>query len=134
MGGLRTIFLAGLDERVRCAFCVGFMTTIRGVLRNNIRCPPGHGLLMYVPELFRFLDLPDVIAMRTPAPLMVQYNEEDELFTPEGQHHANRKITDIYSKSGYPNNYVGKFYPGPHKFNVAMQEDAFKWLEGCLSP
>jgi len=132
MGGLRTIFLAGLDKRVRCAFCAGFMTTIRGVLRNNIRCPPGHGLLMYVPELFRFLDLPDVIAIRAPAPLMVQYNQEDELFTPEGQDQANRKITEIYSKSGYPNNYVGKFYPGPHKFNVAMQEDAFKWLERCL--
>jgi dienelactone hydrolase len=132
MGGLRTIFLAGLDKRVRCAFCVGFMTTIRGVLRNNIRCPPGHGLLMYVPELFRYLDLPDVIAIHAPSPLMVQYNQEDELFTPEGQDHANRKITEIYSKSGHPNNYVGKFYPGPHKFNVAMQEDAFKWLERCL--
>ena len=81
MGGLRTIFLAGLDKRVRCAFCVGFMTTMRGVLRNKIRCPPGHGLLMYVPELFKLLDLPDVISIRTPAPLMVQYNEEDELFT-----------------------------------------------------
>ena len=133
MGGLRTIFLAGLDPRVRCAFCVGFMTTIRGVLRNKIRCPPGHGLLMYVPELFRSLDLPDVIGIRTPAPLLIQYNEEDELFTPEGQHEADQKITRIYSKSGYPNNYVGKFYPGPHKFNVAMQEDAFKWVESNLS-
>ena len=131
-GGLRVIFLAGLDSRVRCALCTGFMSTIRALLRSHIRCPPGHGLSLYVPHLFRFLDLPDVITLRAPAPLMVQYNEEDELFTAEGQHEADRKITDIYSRMGYPHNYVGKSYPGAHKFDVTMQEDAFQWLERGL--
>lgn len=131
-GGLRTIFMAGLDPRVRCAFCVGFMSTIRGVLRNHIKCPQGHGLLMYVPLLLPLLDLPDVIALRAPSLLMVQYNEEDELFTSEGQHEADRKIAEIYSKMGYRDNYVGKFYPGSHKFDAAMQEEAIRWLEKCL--
>lgn len=131
-GGARTIFLAGLDPRVRCAFCVGFMSTMRALLRNHIKCPQGHGLLMYVPLLFHLLDLPDIIALRAPSPLMVQYNEEDELFTSEGQHEADRKIAKIYSKMGHRNNYVGKFYPGPHKFDAAMQEEAFQWLEKCL--
>jgi hypothetical protein len=87
---------------------------------------------LYVPHLFQFLDLPDVIALRAPAPLMVQYNEEDELFTTEGQHEADRKIAEIYSKMEYPQNYVGKFYPGAHKFDVTMQDEAFHWLEKCL--
>lgn len=132
MGGLRTIFLAGLDPRVRCAFCVGFMSTIRGLLRNHILCPPGHGLLMYVPGLFPKLDLPDVIALRAPSPLLVQYNEEDELFTIEGQKEANRKLAEIYTRIGSPQNYAGRLYPGPHKFNGAMQEEAFQWLEERL--
>jgi dienelactone hydrolase len=131
-GGLRVIFLAGLDPRVRCGLCIGFMSTIRALLRSHIRCPPGHGLSLYVPHLFRFLDLPDVIALRAPAPLMVQYNEEDELFTAEGQHEADRKIAEIYSRMGCPHNYVGKFYPGAHKFDVTMQKDAFQWLEKGL--
>ena len=133
MGGLRTIFLAGLDPRIRAAFCVGFMTTMRGILRNKIRCPPGHGLLMYVPRLYSYLDLPDLIGLHAPAPLMVQYNEEDELFTPEGQHEADRKIAEIYHKSGEPGNYAGRFYPGPHKFDIAMQNDVFDWLEKELA-
>ncbi len=133
MGGLRTILLAGLDPRISCAFCVGFMSTIRSLLRNHIRCPPGHGLLMYVPSLFSYLDLPDIIALRAPSPLMVQYNHEDELFTPEGQADAHRKIAAIYSKLGSTENYVGKFYPGPHKFDVEMQEEAFQWLGGRMS-
>jgi hypothetical protein len=63
---------------------------------------------------------------------MVQYNEEDELFTAGGQHEADRKIAEIYSKMEYRQNYVGKFYPGAHKFDVTMQEEAFQWLEKCL--
>ena len=124
-GGLRTIFLAGLDERIRCAFCVGFMSTMRGMLRNRIK---SHRLFMYVPQLSHYLDLPDVIALRAPSPLMVQYDRDDELFTLEGQRQADEKIAKIYSEIGYPCNYVGKFYPGPHKFDVEMQEDAFAWL------
>ena len=129
MGGLRTIFLAGLDARIRAAFCVGFMTTMRGILRNNVRYPPGHGLLMYVPQLYSHLDLPDVIGLHAPAPLMVQYNVDDELFTPEGQHDADRKIAEIYHKAGKANDYVGRFHPGSHKFDITMQTEAFDWLE-----
>lgn len=87
---------------------------------------------MYVPGLFPMLDLPDVIGLRAPAPLLVQYNEEDELFTIEGQKEADRKLAAIYAKTGSPQNYAGRFYPGPHKFNRAMQEEAFHWLEECL--
>ncbi len=132
MGGLRTIFLAGLDARVKCGFSVGFMSTTRALLRNHIRCPPGHGLLMYVPGLFSSLDLPDIIALHAPAPLLVQYNQDDELFTLEGQHDADRKLAEIYSKIGRPENYAGKFYPGAHKFDTLMQEEVFEWLEKCL--
>jgi hypothetical protein len=39
-GGLRSVFLTGLDSRIRCGFSVGFMTSVRGILRNHIRCPP----------------------------------------------------------------------------------------------
>jgi hypothetical protein len=132
MGGLRTIFLAGLDSRVRCGFCVGFMSTIRALLRNHIRCPPGHGLLMYAPGLFASLDLPDIVSLHAPAPLLVQYNRDDELFTPEGQQEANRKLTEIYAKTGRSENYRGEFYPGAHKFNETMQNAAFEWLEERL--
>lgn len=133
MGGLRTIFLAGLDLRIKAAFCVGFMTTIRGILRNNVRCPPGHGLLMFVPHLYPQLDLPDVIGLHAPQPLMVQYNENDELFTPEGQREADRKIHQIYTKAHRPKEYVGSFHSGQHKFDVAMQNEAFDWLERKLA-
>ena len=132
-GGLRSVFLTGLDERIRCGFCVGFMTTVRGILRNHVRCPPGHGLFGYAPQLIRHLDLPDIISLHAPSPLMVQFDKEDELFTLEGQREADEKIAAVYAEQGNRGNYVGKFYPGPHKFDATMQEDAFNWLEEHLA-
>jgi dienelactone hydrolase len=128
-GGLRTIYLAGLDPRIKCADCVGFMSTIGGLLRNNIKC---HTWMLYLPHLARFLDLPDLIALMAPNALMVQYDTEDDLYTLDGQREADRRISMIYGKMGKSSDYSGRFYPGPHKFDVKMQDDAFMWFERWL--
>jgi len=128
-GGLRTIFLAGLDPRIRCAVCVGFMSTFKELLHHNIKC---HTWMLYLPLLPQYLDLPDLIALRVPAPLMVQYDEEDPLYTLQGQKDADLRLKTIYRKAGAPGNYSGKFYPGPHKFDIPMQEDAFNWFDQWL--
>jgi dienelactone hydrolase len=125
MGGQRTLYLAGMDPRIKFAVCVGFMSTIREMLRNRIR---GHGIGFYVPGLVRLLDLPDVISLHAPAPLLVQYNNQDGLFTLEGQQKADRKIAGVYAKMGKSENYLGRFYDGKHKFDLGMQEEAFRWL------
>jgi hypothetical protein len=64
---------------------------------------------------------------------MVQFDSQDELFSLDGQQEADRKIAQIYSKAGCSGNYVGKFYAGPHKFDVQMQNAAFDWVEQSLT-
>ena len=44
-----------------------------------------------------------------------------------------QQIRDHYSQSGHPEAYEGRFYPGPHKFDRAMQRDAFTWLKAKLT-
>jgi dienelactone hydrolase len=128
-GGLRTIFLAGLDTRIRCAVCVGFMSTFAEFLRDRCR---RHTWMLYVPRLARYLDLPDVIALRAPLPLMVQYDEDDGLYTLSGQQDADARIEAIYQKMGAAERYKGQFYPGPHKFDREMQANAFTWFDRWL--
>jgi hypothetical protein len=99
------------------------------MIRNHIH---GHGLIMYVPHLLRLLDIPDVIALRAPASLLIQYDIDDGLFSLEGQREADRKVSQVYEKMGHPEKYSGRFYPGRHKFDVAMQDDAFDWLSETL--
>ncbi|MDA4114477.1 MAG: hypothetical protein OK474_10570 [Thaumarchaeota archaeon] len=130
-GALRSAFLTGMDPRIKAGFCVGWMSTLGSMLRNHIQ---GHDVIMYVPHLLEMLDIPDVMALHAPLPLLSMYDREDGLFSLEGQTEAHNKIGSIYEKMGYPKNYEGKFYPGPHKFDVQMQEDAFEWLREKLKP
>lgn len=128
-GGLRTIFLAALDPRIKCAVCVGFMSTNREVVAHKIN---KHTWMLHVPHLSSWLDMPDIMSLHGKNPLMVQYDIDDPLWTMQGQADSDAKLKDIYAKMEAPDQYVGKFYPGPHKFDVEMQEDAFDWFSRWL--
>ena len=57
-GGMRTVFLGGLDDRIKCAVAVGFMTTWRDFLLDKC-CT--HTWMAYVPLLPRDLDFPEIL-------------------------------------------------------------------------
>ncbi len=130
-GGLRTIYLAALDPRVRCAVCIGFMSTAREMLPDVVR---RHTWMFHVPHLSPLMDLPDVASLHGPSPLMVQGDLDDELWTLKGQKQADEKLKRIYSRMSAADNYRGLFYPGPHKFDLPMQKDAFNWFDAWLKP
>ncbi len=54
-GGLRTVYLGGIDSRIRCACCVGMMSTWRDYLLNKCHT---HTWMIYIPLLPRDLDYP----------------------------------------------------------------------------
>jgi len=129
-GGLRTIFLAGLDPRIRAAFCAGFMSTVREMVADVVQW---HTWMFHVPHLLPLMDLPDIASLHGPDPFLVLADRDDELWTLAGQEEADRKLARIYARMGAPEAYEGRFYPGPHKFDPVMQKDAFDWLERWLS-
>jgi dienelactone hydrolase len=128
-GGLRTIYLAALDVRISCAVCVGFMSTNREAVENRIQY---HTWMYHVPALSKQIDLPDILSLHGKAPVMVQYDMDDPLWTLRGQQESHDKLQRIYAKMGAEERYIGKFYPGPHKFDIQMQEDAFDWFDQWL--
>jgi dienelactone hydrolase len=128
-GGLRTVMLTGADERIRCACCVGMMTTWRDYLLNKAYT---HTWMCYVPGLPRDLDYPEVLGLSVPNPVLVLNNRQDALFTLPEMERADRILTDVYKKAGSPNSYRASFYDGPHKFDKAMQKEAFAWFDRWL--
>lgn len=129
-GGWRTLFLAALDERIRAASIVGFMSTVKPMLRRHIDI---HSWVHFVPELHRWLDLPDVASLTAPRALLVQQCRQDGLFPPEGMQEAVDVIAAAYQKAGARERFTGKFYDVPHQFDVAMQNDAFDWFDQQLT-
>jgi dienelactone hydrolase len=128
-GGLRTVFLAGCDDRIRCAVCVGMMTTWRDYLLYKSYT---HTWMVYVPLLPRELDYPEILGLRAPLPTMVLNNWQDPLFTPTEMERADQMLKKIYEKTGNAERYRCSFYPGPHKFDQGMQLEAFSWFDRWL--
>ena len=131
MGGDRSVYLAGLDDRIRCAVVVGWMSTLRPMIRKHVLT---HSFMHFLPGLTRFLDLPDLMGCMAPKPLMVQQCSRDELYPLEGMQEALKKIAAIYAKAKAASKFVGRFYEQPHRFSVKMQEEAFAWLDRWLKP
>lgn len=130
-GGMRTVFLGGLDPRIKAAFPVGWMTTWRDVMLYKSHT---HTWMLYVPGLPQRLDYPEILGLRAPLPTFVLNDSEDPLFTLSEMQAADRILGEVYAKAGTPKNYRCQFYSGPHKFDLQMQEDAFAWLDGILQP
>ena len=128
-GGLRTVYLGGLDPRIRVAVCVGMMTTWRDYLLHKAYT---HTWMIYLPGLPPELDYPEILGLRAPLATLVLNNNQDPLFTLPEMQRADVMLTEVFRKAGKPERYQARFYDGPHKFNQPMQADAFAWLDRWL--
>ena len=128
-GGLRTVMLTGADDRIRCSCCVGMMTTWRDYLLNKCYT---HTWMVYVPGLPRDLDYCEILGLGAPNPILVLSNRQDQLFTLPEMERADRILTNVYKKAGASDHYRTSFYDGPHKFDRAMQKEAFAWFDKWL--
>jgi dienelactone hydrolase len=126
VGGLRSCHLAALDERIKAAVIVGWMTSFPHQLRHNVRTTIGYSKL--VPGLYRDLDYPDVATLAMPAALLVINGSQDKLFAPDGVKASFQILHDGYAKAGIPEKVRTQMYDTPHEFNAAMQAEAWEWL------
>jgi dienelactone hydrolase len=128
-GGMRTVFLGGLDDRIKVAIAVGFMTTWRDFLLDKAFT---HTWMTYVPLLPKDLDFPEILALRAPLPTMVLNCRQDQLYTMPEMERADRMIADTFKRANASEKYRAIYYDGGHKFDSEMQKDAFDWFDRWL--
>lgn len=128
-GGLRTVMTGGLDPRISCAVCVGFMSTWTDFLLHKSFT---HTWMAYVPILPQELDFPEILGLRAPKPTLVLNDIDDALYTMPEMERADRILKEVYAKAGASDNYRCSFYPGIHKFDKPMQQEAFEWFDRWL--
>jgi hypothetical protein len=78
------------------------------------------------------LDYPEVLGLRAPLPTLVLNDSEDELFTLDEMRRADAILAEVYQKADAKDRYRCSFYPGPHKFDLPMQAEAFGWFDRWL--
>jgi hypothetical protein len=125
-GGLRTVFLAGLDERIKVCFCAGFMTTWQDLLLSKAWT---HTWMTYVPLLPKDLEFGEILGLRVPLPTFVLNCKSDSLFTTSEVKRSAEILKDIYLKAKAPESFRFSLYSGGHQLNAPMQEAGWKWLK-----
>ena len=126
---MRTVFVGGLDKRIKCAVCAGLMTTWEDFMLNVSYT---HTWMSFVPLLPRELDFPEILGLNVPSPVLVLNNAQDPLFTLSGMKKADEVLQEVYDKANAPDNYKCSFYKGGHKFSREMQMEAFNWFDKWL--
>ena len=128
-GGLRTVYLGGVDPRVKAAFCVSMMTTWTDFVLNKSHT---HTWMVYAPLLPNELDYPEILGLRAPLPTLVQMNRQDRLFTFAETERADAILRDVFERADAADAYTGAVYDGDHAFPLPLQIDAFDWLDRTL--
>ena len=130
VGGLRSCHLAALDDRIKAAVVVGWMTSFPTQIQRHIRNTIGHTKL--VPGLYQYLDYPDVASLALPSALLVINGSRDGLFNLEGVRSSFEKLAACYKKAGATDRFRSRLYDTPHLFNLEMQTEAWEWLRRWL--
>lgn len=128
-GGMRTVFMGGLDPRIKCAVCVGFMTTWKDFIMQKSYT---HTWMTYVPILPKELEFPEILGLRVPLPTLVLNDSDDFLYTLPEMKNAEKVLADVYKKANASDHFHCSYYPGPHKFDGKMQIEAFNWFDKWL--
>ena len=112
-GGTMTTYLVLLDDRIKAADIICYATTTEhyAVSRPNF-C--GSQL---VPFLYRYADVPDVIAAIAPKPLLIESGASDTCFWIHSALRAHETVRKAYEISGRPENLWIEVFPGGHGFS-----------------
>jgi hypothetical protein len=116
-----------MDERVKAAVVVGWMTRLAPCLENNLRWTIGFTKI--IPGLYHHMDLPDVGMLISPRAFMCVNGIRDQLFPLDAVKDAHRYMAQGYEDLGVADRFRSILYDGPHEFNLPVQREAWAWLK-----
>ena len=123
-GGTHTMWTAALDERISAAVISGAFGRFADSLIESSECA-----CQYVPGLLTVADLPDIVALIAPRPLLLQSGLADQHYTPAVVQQAFGVVQYAYALAGAPESAELDQFAGGHVFR---EEPAMDWLDGRL--
>ncbi len=127
-GGAQTLWLAALDERVRCAVVSGYFYGYKdSLLRLSTNCSCN-----YVPGLWQLADMGDIGALLAPRPLLVETGSADGLNGERGVLNVTEQLDitrQAYRLLGAEDRLAHSVFEGGHSWDGAA---ALPWLARWL--
>jgi dienelactone hydrolase len=122
-GGTMTSYTAALDERVRAAIPVCYLSTIFSALTEQNVNTCG---IQYSPGLLTDGDIPAVLGLIAPRPQMVQIATRDDCFLYPDAAQAAEYLAAIYTAAGARDALELHFFDGGHEIDVEAALQFFR--------
>lgn len=132
-GGLQTLWLAALDERIRSAVISGYFHGFRDTLLKTNRCGCN-----FVPKLWEVIDVGDLAALIAPRPLLIESGASDPLNGERGLEDVAEQLA--ITRQGYQlcraeDRLLHQIFDDGHRWDGAKTYDfVARWLKpGAMS-
>lgn len=133
-GGTMTTYLTALDERIKAADIVCYLSTVR----EDALTMRGRGNTcgsQYLPDLLTFGDISSVVGLIAPRPLLAEIGEQDACFVVEDALRCYADVERVYTAAGVADRLLKDVFPGPHAFSGRLAFDFFeRWLGRPVVP
>ncbi len=133
MGAHRTWMLSALSDDIKVGCTICWMATTPSLMvpdNNQTRGQSAYSML--APNLYLYLDIPDVASLACPKPMLFFNGTKDTLFPLEGVEDCYKIMKKVWQSQGKEENLYTKIWDVPHEFNCDMQGEAFAWLDKHL--
>lgn len=113
-GGLQSLWLAAMDDRIRCAIVSGYFYGYKEALLKLPNCACN-----YVPGLWKAVDMGDIGALIAPRPLLIESGDEDPLNGESGLANVYSQLDitrSAYELLGTPKHLIHSIGHGVHRW------------------
>ena len=123
-GGLVCAYSAALDERIKAAVISGYTNTFKDSLLAMQHC-----ICNFIPGLARHAEMPDLIGLIAPRPILIEAGIADRNFPLDGARKAIVELENIYGVYGCGDKFETDIFDGGHEISGRK---AYDWLDKQL--
>ncbi len=128
-GGIGTLYLSALDERVAVAAPVAGITDIQNHVADFLT--PRHCDCNYFPNLHRF-DYARIVSLIAPRPLLIANTDRDAIFPLDGVQRVHAEVRDVYEELGVEEDLGLAIAVGGHSDTQPLRVPVFDWFNRHL--
>lgn len=131
-GGMQTYTLAAVDNRVKVVIPVCATSTYQTLLEEHISFEYHTCLGTYIPNLLKYGDIQDILALIAPRPLLLMNNTNDQWFPVSGYLQVCEELEVVYESLGVAERFRHLLHSTLHDVTPEFAKEAFAWFEKYL--
>ena len=123
-GGLVSGFTGAIDDRIKATVVSGYTNTFKDSIMSIFHCVDN-----FIPGILKHAELPDILGLIAPKPLLIESGTDDPIFPIEVTRESYEQIGKVYRLLESEDKLDHDFFKGVHEISGAKSYDFFKkWL------